>query len=36
MTNLDVMALIFFVLSTIGLVWSIMDVRRRRKRNAKH
>ena len=37
MTNLDVMALIFFVLSTMGLVWSIMDdPHKRRKRNAKH
>lgn len=30
MTNLDVVAAIFFALSTIGLVWSIMDVRKRR------
>lgn len=36
MTNLDTMALIFFILSTAGLVWSIIDLRKRRKRNAKH
>ena len=36
MTNLDVMALLFFILSTFGLVWSIVDLRKRRKRNAKH
>ena len=30
MTNLDVLAVIFFVLSTLGLVWSIVDVRKRK------
>ena len=30
MSNLDVMAIIFFVLSSIGVVWSIIDLRRRR------
>lgn len=32
MTNLDVVAAIFFVLSTIGLIWSLVDVRKRRAR----
>ena len=32
MTNLDVVAAIFFVLSTIGLIWSLVDVRKRRTR----
>ena len=36
MTNLEIMTLIFFALSTAGLVWSIMDCRKRRKRSAKH
>ena len=35
MTNLDVMAVIFFALSTLGLAWAIMDFRKRRKRDAK-
>ena len=30
MTDLDVIAIIFFVLSTIGLGWSILDVRKRK------
>ena len=30
MSNLDVMTIIFFVLSSIGVVWSIIDLRRRR------
>ena len=32
MTNLDVAAAIFFVLSTIGLIWSLVDVRKCRAR----
>ena len=36
MTNLEVMPLIFFALSTAGLVWSIVDLRKRRKSSAKH
>lgn len=30
MTNLDVAAAIFFVLSTIGLIGSVVDIRKRR------
>ena len=33
MSNLHIMVLIIFALSTVGLVWSFIDLR---KRKAKH
>ena len=35
MTRLDVMVLIFFGVSTVGVVWSFLDSRKRRKRGGR-
>ena len=34
-SNLDVMIIVFFILSSIGVIWSFLDLRRRRKKT-KH
>lgn len=35
MTDLDVIGIIFFVLATAGLVWSIIDLRKRKAKGKR-